>query len=91
MRVSDSYHLFYFQGYDPSHVYLQFLCQLKQKWYCGMTISTLKWNKNVTTSSGLGVYGSDGCKFTSLMVIIIAANVNNIFASECLAIDQGKP
>ena len=89
MRVSDSYHLFYFQGYDPSHVYLQFLCQLKQKWYCGMTHKHTQMKQKrpkaymaVTTSSGLGVYGSDGCKFTSFMVIIIAANVNNIFSSE---------
>ena len=42
----------------------------------------------VKTSSGLGVYG---CKTISFMVIIIAAYINNIFASECLAIDQGMP
>ena len=39
-------------------------------------------------TSGLGVYG---CKTISFMVIIIAAYINNIFASECLAIDQGMP
>ena len=37
MPGSDSYHSIYFQEYDPSNVYLQILCQLEQKWYCGIT------------------------------------------------------
>ena len=44
----------------------------------------------VTTPSGLGVYGSDGCKSISFMVII-AANVNTIFANKCIAINNGMP